>query len=224
MKILTILFVTIGFISCGKKDTINHFLTKPITHEELIENGFYKYSYTVILDDRSQVNDTKKSKVRYDMYSNVKPETNKEGKLCPTQLWNFFNEDSIKKRKNTDYLKEQLDNRIITYLFRNDLLFYKEINVISFKNQSKEIPDLTSKEKIIKYYNNYKIKVQPLYEQNSTKDYTTIYMVDNYKTIIYYSDKESSYRIFINYLNNSSYYDIRDSWYSGRISEIYYFD
>lgn len=72
------------------------------------------------------------------MYSNVKPEISKEGKVCPTQqLWNFDYEDSIKKKKNIYYLKEKLDNTIITYLFRNDSLFYKEINVIFFNNQNK---------------------------------------------------------------------------------------
>lgn len=85
--------------SCNKKDTINHFLTKPITQQDLIKNVFYKYSYTATLDNKDNVDDTIRSVARYDMYSNVKPEVNNEGKLCPTQLWNFDYEDSIKKKK-----------------------------------------------------------------------------------------------------------------------------
>lgn len=224
MKNIATLIVALTFISCKKKDTINHFLTKPITQRDLNENGFYKYSYTATLDDEDKVDDTIKSIARYDMYSNVKPEVNKEGKLCPTQLWNFDHEDSIKKKKNIDYLKKELDNTIITYLFKNDSLFYKEINVIFFNNQNKNIPDLTSKEKILKYYHNINIPIKPLYEQNSTKNYPTIYMIDNYKSIIYYSDTDNCYRFFTNYLNNSTYYDIRQYWYSGDVFEMYYFD
>ncbi|MCP2027859.1 hypothetical protein L1276_003019 [Flavobacterium sp. HSC-32F16] len=224
MKNIVILLVVLTLITCQKKDTINHFLTKQITQQDLIKNGFYKYSYIATLDDEDKVDDTIKSIARYDMYSNVKPEINKEGKVCPTQLWNFDYEDSIKKKKNIDYLKKELGNTIITYLFRNDSLFYKEINVISFNNQNKNIPDLTSKEKILKYYHNINIPTKPLYEQNSTKNYPTIYKIDNYKTIIYYSDTDNYYRFFTNYLNNSTYYDIREYWYSGSIYEMYYFD
>lgn len=224
MKNIAALIVVITFISCQKKDTINHFLTKPITKQDLEKNGFYKYSYIATSDDHDKIDDTIKSISKYDMYSNVKPEMNKEGKLCPTQLWNFFNKDSIQKKKSIQYLKEELDNKIITYLFRNDSLFYKEINVVFLKSQNKNTPDLTSKEKIIKYYNNITVPIKPLYEQNSTKKYTTIYSIDNRKTIIYYSDKNSSYRLFTNYLNNSTYYDIREFWYSGHISEIHYYD
>lgn len=49
-------------------------------------------------------------------------------------------------------------------------------------------------------------------------------MIDNYKSIIYYSDTDNCYRFFTNYLNNSTYYDIREYWYSGSIMEMYYFD
>lgn len=38
-------------ISCSKKDKLNHYLTKPVTQEELINNGFYKYSYRSLFDD-----------------------------------------------------------------------------------------------------------------------------------------------------------------------------
>ncbi|WP_289662017.1 hypothetical protein [Flavobacterium panacagri] len=224
MKIVTSLSIVLLLFCCNKKDTVNHYLPKPITQKDLIKNGFYKYSYIATLDDEDNVDDTIKSIARYDMYSNVKPKINNEEKRCPTQLWKFDKEDSIKKKKNINYLKEELDNTIITYLFRNDSLFYKEINVIFFNNQNKNIPDLTSKEKTLKYYHNINIPIEPLYELSSTKNYPTRYMIDNYKSIIYYSDTDNCYRFFTNYLNNSTYYDIREYWYSGAIYEMYYFD
>ncbi|MCV9928761.1 hypothetical protein OIU83_13910 [Flavobacterium sp. LS1R49] len=62
MKNITILLITIlSLFSCGKRDTINHYLTKPLTQQELAENGFYKYSYTYIIDDEDKVDDTIKS-------------------------------------------------------------------------------------------------------------------------------------------------------------------
>lgn len=214
----------LSFISCRKKDTINHFLTKPITQQDLKNNGFYKYSYTATLDDEDKVDDTIRSIAKYDMYSNVKPERDKEGKLCPTQLWNFYNEDSIKKRKNLDYFKNELKSKIITYVFRNDSLFYKEINV-QFFNKTQNIPGFTSWKNIINYYDNLKISVKPVIKNFKTGEkYTDRFLIDNYKTRFYFSEKKGYYGMFTNYMNNFTYYDIRDSWYSGRISEIYYFD
>lgn len=225
MKFLTMLFVAIGFLSCQKKDTINHFLTKPITQQDLEKNGFYKYSYTVTLDDEDQVDDTIRSIAKYDMYSNVKPEKNKEGKLCPTQLWNFYGVDSIKKRKNLDYFKNELKSKMITYLFRNDTLFYKEIDVEYFDKTQNAIPGFTSWEKITNYYDSLKISIKPVVKNTNTGEvYTELFMVDNYRTRFFFSDKDKYYGMFTNYLNKSTYYDIREFWYSGRISEIYYFD
>jgi hypothetical protein len=51
MKNIATLIVALTFISCQKKDTINHFLTKPITKQDLEKNCFYKYSYIATLDD-----------------------------------------------------------------------------------------------------------------------------------------------------------------------------
>lgn len=224
MKNISILLITIlSLFSCGKRDTINHYLTKPITQQELVENGFYKYSYAAILDDEDKVDDTIKSIARYDMYSNVKPERNKEGKLCPTQIWNFYREDSIKERKNADYVKNKLNNRVITYLFRNDSLFYKNIYIGAFDNKHKEIVDFTSREKIIKYYDSLKISIKPVVKNSKTGEiYTSQFMIDNCKTRFFYSEENKSYNLFTNYLTNSTYYDIREYWYSGHISEIYY--
>ncbi|MCV9928758.1 hypothetical protein OIU83_13895 [Flavobacterium sp. LS1R49] len=224
MKNIIILLITIlSLFSCGKRDTINHYLTKPVTQQELAENGFYKYSYTYIIDDEDKVDDTIKSIVKYDMYSNVKPERNKEGKLCPTQLWNFYREDSIKAIKNTNYLKNKLNSRVITYLFRNDSLFYKNIEVPSFDNKHNEIVDFTSREKIIKYYDSLKISIKPVIKNSKTGEiYTGQFMIDTHKTRFYFSEKEKYYEMFTNYLTNSTYYNIREYWYSGHISEMHY--
>lgn len=78
------------FASCAKKDTINHYLPIKTTAKELMENGFYKYSYTDTIDARDKVDDTIKHIVRYDMYSNVKPEKNNNGEIYPTQLGHFL--------------------------------------------------------------------------------------------------------------------------------------
>jgi hypothetical protein len=224
MKNISILSIIVfSFFSCGKRDTINHYLTQPITQQELVENGFYKYSYIYIIDDEDKVDDTIKSIVKYDMYSNVKPERNKEGKLCPTQIWNIYSEDSIKAIKNAHYLKKKLNSRVITYLFRNDSLFYKNIEVPSFDNKHKEIVDFTSREKIIKYYDSLKISIKPVIKNSKTGEiYTGQFMIDNYKTRFYFSEKEKYYEMFTNYLTNSTYYNIREYWYSGHISEMHY--
>ncbi|MBF4516682.1 hypothetical protein IRZ71_10015 [Flavobacterium sp. ANB] len=216
MKFLPILFLALGAISCHNTDTINHYLTKPINPQVLESNGFYKYSYLVILDDQDKVDDTIRCNVKYDMYSNVKPEKNAEGKLYPTQLWNFFRKDSIKKKRNIDYLKNDLNNRIITYVFINNTLSYKSIIIKSLDKTTKRIADLTTKEKIIKYYDSLKISIKPFFEKNiSTEKYTTLFMIDNYRTIIYYNDKDSSYEMFTNYKNNYNY-NILEDWYGGR--------
>ncbi|MBF4516680.1 hypothetical protein IRZ71_10005 [Flavobacterium sp. ANB] len=225
IRIIGVLLITFISTTCSKKDTINHFLTKPITQEELEKNGFYKYSYTVILDDEDKVDDTIRCLIKYDMYSNVKPEKMENGKICPTQLWNFYSEDSIKKRKNTDYLKNELNNRIITYLFRNDSLFYKDISIEFFDKTQNKMPDLTSRKKIINYYNGIKVSIEPLIKDaKEGEKYATQFLIDNYKTRFFYSDTKSDYEIFTNYLMSSTSYPIKEDWYSGYIYEVYYFD
>lgn len=225
MKNIVLLIVVLTFISCQKKDTINHFLTKPITKQDLEKNGFYKYSYIATSDDHDKIDDTIKSISKYDMYSNVKPEINKEGKRCPTQLWNFDKEDSIKKRKNLDYFKNDLKSKMITYLFRNETLFYKEIDVDFFDKSHNQTPGFTSWKKIINYYNSLKIPITPVVKNTNTGElYTNLFLVDNYRTRFFFSEEEKYYGMFTNYLNNFTYYDIRLHWYSGDVFEIYYFD
>lgn len=159
------------------------------------------------------------------MYSNVRPEIDKKGKLYLTQLWNFYSEDSIKKRKNLDYFRNELNSKLITYVFRNDSLFYKEINVEFFNKTQNKSPGLTSTEKIIKYYDSLKISVKLIIKNSEIGGYYTgQFMIDNYRTRFYFSEKEKYYGMFTNYLNNFTYYNINEYWYSGHINEIYYFD
>jgi hypothetical protein len=220
-SIIISLILLILVSSCRKRERINHYLINPITKKALEENGFYKYSYTDTIDDEDKINDTVQYIVRYEMFTNVKPEKNNQGYIYPTQLGHFYREDSIKKRKNINYLQNDLNNRIIAYLFRDDKLFYKFIKVYNQNNFQKEIPDLTSDKKIIKYYDSLKIKIVPL--QNPIKnDYITRFKIDTYNARIYYSETDKSYEININYISNY-YHDILDDWYSGCINNSRYY-
>ncbi|KIO50737.1 hypothetical protein [Flavobacterium hibernum] len=225
MKIILLLLISpLLFNSCQKIDRINYYTNELVTQKELAENGFYKYSYSTFYDySGNKVIDTK-FQVKYDMYSNVKPQKNEEGEICPSQLGSLFKLDSLKKKEMKDYLKNNLNNRIITYLFRNDTLFYKSIIVLTSDTPQKQIADLTSKEKITKYYNNLKIPVRIIIEDNlSSKEHPTLFIINKYKTSIQYSEKDKSYELFTNYLNDSIYYDILDTWYYGLMRNTHYF-
>lgn len=223
MKTITCLLLTTSFICCNKTDKINHYITKKITAKELIENGFYKYSYTDTIDDEDQVNDTIKHIIKYDMYSNVKPEKNEDGEICPMQLVKLGNLDSAQQNKRINYRKKVLNDRIITCVFRNDSLFYKNIVVYSFNRSQNKIADFTSKEKIIKYYDSLKIPIKQIINNNSiNEEYPKRFLIDNYKTFIDYSDK-GFYEISINYVNNFTYRDILEDWYAGHVNKVRYF-
>lgn len=71
----------------------------PITQEQLVNNGFYKYSSQYLPEIHEKVNNDTTSAIKFELYSNVKPEKNDENQLCPTQLWHFNREDSIKKKE-----------------------------------------------------------------------------------------------------------------------------
>jgi hypothetical protein len=223
MKNISILSIIVfSFFSCGKRDTINHYLTQPITQQELVENGFYRYSYTSIFDDKgNKVTDTTRFPVKYDMYSNVKPQRDENGELCPTQLVKLDNEIHVKEKNN--YLKNELDNRIITYLFRNDTLFYKNIVVYSINKFKKGIADLTSKEKIMKYYDSLKVSIKPMFDDKKNDEAKPFFfMINNYKMRIYYSEENQSYDMFVNYLIDSDNYNVLEDWYSGYLSKKHY--
>ena len=104
-------------------------------------------------------------------------------------------------------------------------MFYKDIKVESFDNQHKKIADFTSREKIINYYDSLKIPIKPIIKNSKTGEiFTGRFMINTYRTYFYWSENNKSYEIFINYLNNFSYYNIQEDWYSGHIYKTYYFD
>ncbi|WP_289662013.1 hypothetical protein [Flavobacterium panacagri] len=222
MKIVASLSIILLLFSCNKKDTINHYLPKPITQKELIDNGFYKYTSIDTIRSGNEyeenIDDTIKSIIKYNMYSNVKPEENDKKQLRPTQLWHFFREDSIKKKTNLDYLKNKLNDRIITYLFRNDTLMYKDIIVFSLDKSRKEIANFTSMDEIIKYYDSLKISIKPqqIKNEQTGKIHSNRFMLDNYETQFYVGNsfdiKNNSYDIFINY-KERNYHDVLENLY-----------
>ena len=223
MKSITYLLMALIFMSCHKTDIINHYLIKKIDVKELIENGFYKYSYSDTIENEDNIKDTIRSIIKYDMYSNVQPAKSDDNESYPTQLWNFNHDDSKIKQTNSNYLKEKLNNRIITYLFRNDSLFYKDIIVFSIDKSQNKIADLTTKEKIIKYYNDIRIPIKPIYSNNKAiEKYPKEFLIDNHKTSII-SDGEDFYEFFVNYINDDTYKHILEDWYSGKMSSTRYY-
>lgn len=214
--------MALSFTACHETDKINHYLIKKIDTKELIKNGFYKYSYLDTIKNEG-IKNTIRSIVKYDMYSNVKPAKSDNNELYPTQLWNFNHEDSKKKQINSDYLREKLNNRVITYLFRNDSLFYKDIIVFSIDKSQNKIVDLTTKEKIIKYYDSIKIPIKPIYHNEKViEKYSKDFLIDNHKTSIIF-DGEDFYELFVNYISDDTYKHILEDWYSGKMSSTRYY-
>jgi hypothetical protein len=220
---LLILFV-FSIMSCGKRDKINHYLPDPITQQELSDNGFYKYSYTDTIDDVKNKS-TNRYITKYKMYSNVRPE-NKDNPFYPMQLVRFYKSDSVKNKQSIQYIKNQLNNRIITYLFRNDSLFYKNVVVFPHDQEIEEIADLSSEEKIKKYYSDLKIPISIIIEGNrSKKSYPTLFRINNYKTSIYHSTEDKSYKLFVNYINENNFYrNILEHYYLGQKINARYYD
>lgn len=212
-KITSLTLIIVLFISCNKKNKINHYLNKVVTQKELLDNGFYKYSSVYIPNEEDKIDDYFKSVTKFDMYSNVKPEKNEGGQLCPTQLWHFYIEDSIKEKKNRDYLKNKLNNRIITYFFRNDTLLYKDIIVDLIDKSQKDIADFTNKDKIIKYYNGVKTLIKSQIKNKKTGEmYSNRFLINNYNTRFYMDNH--SYEMFVDY-KEDNFHDVLDRLYSG---------
>lgn len=213
MKIITTFILAFVFISCYKKEQINHYLVNPITQQELVSNGFYRYSSIYLPENQGKINSDSASVIKFDMYSNVKPIKNDENQLCPTQLWHFYHEDSIIKKRNKNYLKNKLNDRIITYFFRNDTLLYKDIIVNSIDKSRKEIADFTSLDKVIRYYESLKISIKPQIKNKETGEvYSNRFIIDNYKTRFYTED--NFYEMFVDY-KGDNYHAILDHLYGG---------
>lgn len=179
-------------------DTINHYLPQKTTSKELLDNGFYKYSFTEeINNDEDEYANTPRVIKKYDIYMNIKPEKYK-GKICPMNVPSFINQDTVLPKKAQDYLRNTLNNRTLIYVFKNDILLYKNITVCRPQTEN-NIADLTTPEKIKKYYQSLKISTKPIIDKNkfSTKEHPTIYLINNYRTEIQYN--YYGYNMLINY-------------------------
>lgn len=191
---LIILLITSIFYT----NTINHYLPHKITSKELLDNGFYKYSFIeVVNNDQDEYENIPRVIKKYEVYSNIKPEIYK-GKFCPMNVPSFINQDSGSTKKRQDYLRNVLKNRTLMYVFRNDTLLYK--NITAIRPQTKNnIADLTTSEKIKKYYDSLKVPIKTIIDKNqfSTVEHPTIYLLNNYRTEIQYN--YYGYDMIINY-------------------------
>lgn len=216
MKVAITLLMVLLVTPNNRTDTINHYLPeKNVTAKKLVENGFYRYSYVEEIGDEDDFeNSSPKSFIKYDMYSNVGPEKNKKGILRPMKLARFGNNDTVQTKKSNTYLRDKLNYRTITYVFRDNILFYKNVNVLYIDNTREDIADLTTEEKILQYYSSLKIPIRTIIDNEySTKTYPTLFMIDSYKTTINYNYQ--GYDMLTNYSKEKMPdWNIMEYWYS----------
>ncbi|EKT3967443.1 hypothetical protein NTJ12_002532, partial [Flavobacterium psychrophilum] len=115
MKVLVFVLLAIALTSCIKEDKINHYLNKKVTEEQLIENGFYKYIYADTITEEDDINGPVGTIFRYELYSNVKPQRQDDGKLYPFPLFGNRKLDKEKLEEKLNYVVNELDKRVITY-------------------------------------------------------------------------------------------------------------
>ncbi|EKT3967440.1 hypothetical protein NTJ12_002529 [Flavobacterium psychrophilum] len=237
MKKIIFIVLLVFIVSCSKKDTINHYLNKPVTEQELVKNGFYKYSYTYTYENDEDEKDTLNGKVyKYVLYSNVKPQKQDDGRLYPAPLFKSSrNLDKTQVAEKLRYINDELDNRIISYLFINDTLNFKIIYVYSLNKDKKQIADFTTEKGILNYYKNQEI---PFKQRLGGIKYGKIefpyrFRINNYETGIYilkYNDA-TSYQTVTTYENvkenEETVYEFRhinpdnvEDWYSGSTYEL----
>ncbi|KAF2517752.1 hypothetical protein [Flavobacterium foetidum] len=196
IKISVLIVLLITFIL--DKEVINHYLPEKITSKELLDDGFYKYSFTEEVDnDENEYENISRVIQRYEVYSNIKPEMYK-GKFRPMNVPSFINQDTGSTKKRQDYLRNELMNRTLLYVFRNDTLLYKSITVIRPQTEN-NIADLTTSEKIKRYYDSLKVPIKAIIDRNqfSTQEHPTIYLINNLRTEIQYN--YSGYDMITNY-------------------------
>jgi hypothetical protein len=240
MKNIVYILLSVFIVSCSKKDTINHYLNKPVTEAELIENGFYKYTYSYTYDYENDgsytdsINNIKfgdslrllNGKVyKYELYSNVKPQKGENGKLYPVPLLKYNQHlDNALGKQRISYIEDELENRVVSYFFVNNTLKYKNVFFYAVDKNKKYIADFRTTETIIKYYDSLKIPFKPIIDgKRSTKKHTTLFMINNYKTQIYNSIKknEIAYEMITNYVDDEMpYWDIMNDWYGGDTYEL----
>lgn len=210
-------------MSCTKSDKINHYLNKPITEAELVSNGFYKYTTTFRAEDDDSEGGLAGKTFKQVLYTNVKPQKQEDGKFYPVPIFKYnqkLDKEQLETREN--YIKE-LNSRIVSYFFINDTLTYSSIHVFSMDLKVNGIADFRTKDKIIKYYDSLKIPIIPIIEgEKSTEKYTTLFMIDKFKTRIYYGrGLDISYDLLTNYVGKEMpSWDIMNQWYSGNTYEL----
>lgn len=233
MKVSLIAIVlSIFFSSCSKQDKINHYLNKKVTELELIENGFYKYTYADTIREEDDIDGPIGTIFRYELYSNVKPQKQDDGKFYPSAFFGTY-----RNEQNIAYLENDLNDRIITYYFVNDTLRSKYIYVYSIDKNNKKIADLTSDKSILNYYKNQKVPFkQRLGGKKYGKDkieFPYRFRINNYESGIYIlkSNQDTGYQMVTTYQevkeNEETDYDFRpinpdnvEHWYNGTTFEL----
>ncbi|EKT3967337.1 hypothetical protein NTJ12_002424, partial [Flavobacterium psychrophilum] len=115
MKNSIFVLLVITLTSCTKKDKINHYLNKKVTELELVKNGFYKYSYADTIRDEDNISGPIGTVFNYELYSNVKPQRQDDGKLYPFPIFGNRKLDKEKLEEKLNYVVNELDKRVITY-------------------------------------------------------------------------------------------------------------
>ncbi|EKT3967336.1 hypothetical protein NTJ12_002423 [Flavobacterium psychrophilum] len=237
MKNTIFILVAIALTSCTKQDNINHYLNEKITEEQLIENGFYKYTYADTITEEDDINGPVGTIFKYELYSNVKPQRQDDGKLYPFQLFGNSKLDKEKLEEKLNYVTNELDKRVITYLFVNDTLDFKSIFVFWIDKNNKEIVDFTSEKKILEYYKNQKVSVKQrlggIKYGKDKMEFPYRFRIGNYESGIYIlkDPGKDGYQMITVYENvkenEETQYTFRHinpdgvyGWYSGRTYEL----
>lgn len=211
MKIIIPLFIIVLINSSCKPKIINHYLTDKVTSQELVKNGFYKYSYTETINDDDNDGAVAKKNQKYYIYSNIKPEKDKEG-FRPMNVARFRNQDSIHTKESDDFLRDILQYRTLIYVFRNDTLLYKNINTL-YPQVKNKFEDFTTLKKIRKYCDSLKIPLRPIIDNEfSTEENPSLFLINDRKVLMFFN--YYGYDMLINYSNSKMPdWDIVDKWY-----------
>lgn len=237
MKNIIFILLLVFVVSCSNKDEINHYLNKKITEEQLIKNGFYKYTYADTIREEDDIDGPIGTIFRYELYSNVKPQRQDDGKLYPFQLFGNSKLDKEKLEEKLNYVTNELDKRVITYLFVNDTLDFKSIFVFWIDKNNKEIVDFTSEKKILEYYKNQKVSVKQrlggIKYGKDKMEFPYRFRIGNYESGIYIlkDPGKDGYQMITVYENvkenEETQYTFRHinpdgvyGWYSGRTYEL----
>jgi hypothetical protein len=236
MKNIIFILLLVFVVSCSNKDEINHYLNKKVTELELVKNGFYKYPFADTIVNEDDIDGPIGTVFKYELYSNVKPQKQDDGRLYPVALFKSSRHQDKKQRaEKLRYINDELDSRIISYLFINDTLDFKTIYVYSLNKDKKQIADFTTEKGILNYYKNQKVPFKQRLGgiKYGKMEFPYRFRINNYETGIYvlkYHDA-TSYQMVTTYENvkenEETVYDFRHinpdnvkDWYSGHTYEL----